>query len=167
MRRLPVLFAILLLSGCSLFSKPEADFSCPTTGMVEDASRVTVMAADAKSIAAEGAITGYNGTCSFKNKDTADMELVLPFAVRKGAGGQDLKEIELPYFVAVLSPDETILQRQAFTTKIEFDDTGHGLGSETHRIQIPGATGETAYKYKVVVGFALTQDQLKYNKGHR
>jgi hypothetical protein len=72
----------------------------------------------------------------------------------------------LPYFVALLSPEENILQRQAFTVAVEFEDNGIGAVTEEHTIKIPLATGEDgAYKYKVVAGFIMSPEQLAYNKG--
>ena len=142
----------------------EVEFSCPKTGFVEPASTVTFLAPDGKNIVMKAALQGFNSDCSFKNKDTAEVALTLPFAARRGVAGMTLQNKELPYFVAVLSPEEKILQRQAFATTIDFDNTGNGSSTEEHVIKIPLTAPEDAYKYKVVIGFALTPDQLQYNK---
>jgi hypothetical protein len=155
------LLAILILSGCSAFSKGDTDFTCPKTGLVEDASTVTVLAENG--ISAEAVIAGFSGDCVVKDKQ-AVVTLALPFVVKKGPAGAALGAQKLSYFIAVLSPEEKVLQRQAFGTRVVFDDTGSGSGTEEHVIKIPLMEPGTAYKYKVVIGFTLSPDQLAYNR---
>src|SRR5690348_13805054 len=110
MRTIAIL-AIILLSGCSLFSKDTEDFSCPKTGFIAPADTITLPAAKA-------VINGFSGSCSFKKKGEVQVELTLPFTVRKNKATDPPASVELPYFIAVLSSDEKILQRQVFSTKI-------------------------------------------------
>lgn len=159
------LLAIILLSGCSLLTKEEADFACPKTGFIEDASTVTFMAP--KGVTAEAVIQGFSGDCSLKDKTTADVTLSLPFVAKRGAAGTSLTTQQFPYFIAVLSPEEKVLQRQTFSAKIDFDNTGIGNSLEEHTIKIPLAAEGTAGRYKVVIGFALTPEQLQHNKEKR
>jgi len=154
MRYIAIL-AVILLSGCSLYSLEAEDFSCPQIGFIADADR-------ASTPAAEVVINGFAGTCSFKKSGEVQVELALPFAARKGA--TPAASVELPYFIAVLSPDETPLQRQAFSVKINFDNTETGSATDEHIVKIPLSSPAEAYKYKVAIGFALTPGQLQQNR---
>jgi hypothetical protein len=163
---LAALLAVTLLSGCA--NKAQPDSICPQTGFIDHTDRVTYLApgGSVKDIVAKAAINSFSGECIFKDKESSDVQisLTLPFAAQKGAAGGDLKQKELPYFISVLSPDEEILQRQAFTTKIDFDNNGNGSSTEEHVIKIPLKSRDEAYKYKVIIGFTLTHDQFKYNE---
>ncbi|MFH1158374.1 MAG: hypothetical protein V1721_05760 [Pseudomonadota bacterium] len=148
--------AVLFLSGCAMFSPSEEVFSCPETGLVSRASSVVSNGAEAR-------IGGFSGECRFE-KNRVEISLTLPFTARKGAADPPLKEEKLSYFIAVLSPEEDILQRRSFSTKIEFDKDGNGGSMEEHVLKIPMANPSEAHRYKVAIGFAQTTDQLKHNK---
>jgi hypothetical protein len=158
------LLAVILLSGCS--SKADMDPICPQSGFISKTDTITYLAPGSKDIAVMGAIKGFTGECSFKDKknNVVEVSLTLPFTAQRGKAGADLKEKEFPYFIGLLSPTEEILQRKAFTTKITFDNTGTGSSTEEHVIKIPLKSRADADKYKVIIGFALTRDQLKYNE---
>lgn len=159
----PVLVLAALLSGCS--SKILLDPICPQTGFIDKANTITYLAPGTTDIVVKGSIKSYSGECKFKDKktNTVDVSLTLPFIAQRGKAGATLKDYELPYFIAVLSPDEQILQRSAFTTKISFNNDGVGSSTEDHVIEIPLPSRTEAGKYKVVIGFALTPEQYKYN----
>lgn len=159
------LLALMLLSGCS--NKVDIEPLCPKTGFIGKTDIITYFVpGSTKDVVATATINGFSGECVFKDKDknVVDIDLTVPFRARKGSAGADLKEKELSYFIGVLSPDEEILQRQAFTTKITFDDNGTGSSTEEHTIKIPLKSRADIGKYKVIIGFALTRDQLKYNE---
>ena len=161
---LGVLLALILLSGCS--TKINMDPICPQTGFIGNTDTITYLAAGSKDAIASGAIKGFSGECKFKDKktNTVDVTLTLPFTAQRGKAGAALKEKEFSYFIGVLSPTEEILQRKVFTTKITFDNNGKGDSSEDHVIKIPLTARADAGKYKVIIGFTLTRDQMKYNE---
>lgn len=156
--RLIALLAALFLSGCAMFSDPEEDLFCPEVGLIAYADVVTLSTASA-------VINGFNGECTFKAGSGVEVELTLPFAAKKNKGAA--KELKLPYFVAVLSPDETVLQREVFSTTVSFGENSMGESREEQTITIPVSSPVEAYKYKVAVGFALTPEQLKHNKENK
>ncbi len=162
---------LLLLAGCSIFHKtPAALPGCPSTGLVHGASFYPVLAGTAAhqapgDLAASARFESFTGDCKFrKGQPGVDVSLTLNFAGAKGPRGEKLETQAFPYFVAVLSPDEQILQRQVFTTKIDFDKTGTGTSSEEQRIHIPLTDNMQAPGYKIAAGFALNLQQDKYNK---
>lgn len=155
MRKIAIL-ALLLVSGCSWFSKGDAHFSCPRTGFINYADKLVEPGIEA-------VFTGYTGTCKPADNAVA-LDLTLPLHVQK-VGEYAPEKVTLPYFVAVLSPDEEVLQRQSFTSEIKIDpETGVGDGSEDHTITVPLPQGAQAYRYKIAFGFELTPEQLNSNK---
>lgn len=148
--------AVFLLSGCAMFSPSEEEFSCPKTGFVANASTVVSHGTEAR-------ISGFSGECKFK-KNIVEISLTLPFTARKNVAKASLKEEKLSYFIAILSPEEDILQRKAFSTKIEFDKDGKGVSTEEHILKIPMTNPLEAYKYKVAIGFAKTINKTNSGK---
>ena len=164
-----LLFA-LMLSGCAHKLPPTG--ICPATGFIDNTDTVTYLAANPvlgageKNVVVRGSINGYRGSCSFdKKKNAVEVDLKVPFVAQKGPAGAHLKKQVFPYFIAVLSPANEILQRQAFTTTVDFDSNENGENTEDHAIKIPLAhNSHGAADYKVIVGFALTHAQYAYNK---
>jgi hypothetical protein len=165
MRYIFLLTALFLLSGCALTEGGEG-LSCPRAGFIADADTITFAdMARPDGFLVKANIDGFKGTCAKHGKDEIQLDLTLPFVAKKypQAAG-DLKEKELPYFIAVLGPNEEILQRQAFSTKVSFDNANTGTSTEEHVVRIPVASHGDGHKYKVVIGFVLTPDQLTHNK---
>lgn len=157
------LLALLTLAGCAYFKKDEGPaFICPQIGLVEQADRMALMTGS--EVAVNGIISNYRGACKpNKSKSSVDFDIEVDFSASKGPAATGLKEQSFPYFIALLAPDETILQRQAFTTTVEFTDTGAGLKTEQHHIGLPLENLSNAKDYKVVIGYALTPEQLEFN----
>jgi hypothetical protein len=157
--RFTALLAVILLSGCAMFSSSGEDLFCPEVGLIPYADTVSLSTASV-------VINGFKGTCSFEKDSSVTIDLTLPFAARKKDKAV-AKDLKLPYFVAVLSPDEAVLQRQAFSTTVFFDENGLGGSTEEQTVTIPLTAPADAYKYKVVMGFILTPEQLKNNKENK
>lgn len=163
--------ALALLAGCSMMRhKANATPACPMTGVLRGASFYPVLASDAlhlaaADLAASAAIRGsLEGTCKYTSDGEVSVKLVLSFAGRRGAKGEKLEEYKFPYFIAVLSPDDQILQRQEFSTTVDFDNAGAGISEEDHKIRIPLADRMKGPAYKITAGFRLTPQQVTYNK---
>ncbi len=180
-RFLLALCLIPVLSGCgmsdklsdSLFGAKEdtaaAMPSCPETGLMREADQIPVFYGEsAKPTADDLASTGFlgnlTGGCDFDKAGEASMEITISFAAKKGPKGVALRKQSLPYFIAVLGPDETVLQRKVFSTKVDFDNTDTASTTEEHDIRVPVTSKEAAGGYKVVVGFQLTPEQLGFNR---
>lgn len=161
------LLALLGVTGCS--NKIQADPICPQTGFIGNTDTISYVTPDTHELIATGSISGFSGECKFKGKKSKELliTLKLPFSLRVGKAGATLKNKELPYFIAVLGPDETILQRTAFTTTVSFADDGIAHSEEEHVLKIPLPSREDAGRYKVIIGFVLTREQVKYNQDHK
>ena len=142
---------ILMLTGCAMFEHKAPAFSCPKVGIVAGADKTSLPGREAF-------FRGFTGACSVDQKQgTVSVELALNFAAK----GQT--EMTVPYFIAILSPEEEIIQRQDFSTSILAD----GGSTEEHVMTIPLASPEKAYQYKVAIGFSPTPEQMKHHKEHK
>jgi hypothetical protein len=164
-----LIIAVAMLPGCA--HKEEETTVCPATGLVSGAGEYPVIASDvAHPAAADLAVLGVlklTGACNFKEyRETKKvrMDFALQFSARRGEKGQQLAAQQFPYFIAVLSPDNAVLQRQEFYTSVSFDKTGSGAASEDFTIYLPIAVRAQAPAYKVAVGFKLTPRQVDYNR---
>lgn len=155
--RIIFLLSFLLLSGCAVLSKGGEAPNCPQIGFLNHAEAV-----EAETFHAEfGRLTG---TCKATRKGDVRFDLILPFEVTKNSEGAALDTLDLPYFMAVLSPEGEVLQRTSFSTKVDFKGATAVTGAEEHRIYLPIRTGASAGDYRVLIGFALTPEQLKHNQ---
>jgi hypothetical protein len=177
-RLLLALPALILLTGCgmserlssSLFGTPtEKDVErmpeCPQTGVLADATYIPIFTGNGiADVAALGKLGDITGGCDFDKAGIAALDIKVTFLARKTKPELDIKKQVFPYFIAILSPDQQILQRQNFSTKVDFDNTGYGVMIEEHELKIPVPSREAASGYKVVVGYELSPDQLAYNR---
>lgn len=167
MKKAFLVLGFLLLAGCSPQAKDAPPLICPDTGLVVDADTIVAFPyeiekpADAD-ITAEAQIRDYRGGCKIARKGGVTFDLEVDFAARRGANGAVLTEAEFPYFIAMLAPDESVLLREAFTSKITFAAEGIGGQTEKHTIHVPAAPA-FAGAYKIVIGFELTREQLALN----
>ncbi|MEZ0259880.1 MAG: hypothetical protein ACAH80_02660 [Alphaproteobacteria bacterium] len=179
MRNLLICLTVVLLAGCSsaasmvgLGKKEEGPaYSCPAAGVVYGADIIPIFAPgsppkpEPANLAATGLWGRYEGGCAYNNKtNEVAFTLNISFTAQKGPMGQKLEKQNLPYFVAVLSPEEKMLQREEFSTTVDFDNASAGTSTEKHTIRIPVRSKADAGKYKLAFGFILTNRQLNYNK---
>lgn len=176
-----------------MFGHKDDSVACPDTGIIKEASRLPVTGAatgkEKASLKVDARIVDFSGGCREKTPGQVDMDLNVVFAGRTTAAGKDITTQDLPYFIAVLSPDNDILQRTGFSTSLAFDNAAapapepksaadaepgpkageapqgpQGVTTEQHTIRLPLAEGTNPADYKVVIGFALTPEQLQYDR---
>jgi hypothetical protein len=162
--------ALLALAGCSMLkNKADAVPDCPMVGVLRGASFYPVIASDAPHLAAADLAAAASlggaveGNCKYTGNEVS-VKLSLSISGQRGAKGEKLKEYKFPYFVAVLSPDDQILQRQEFSTTVDFDNAGTGVSIEDHKIRIPLQDRMKGPAYKITAGFQLTPQQVTYNR---
>jgi len=175
------LVSCLMLSSCETYhrmfptdediAKAEAAPACPDVGLLPEATAIPLYPAEktkpvAADLVATGLIGNYRGDCDFKTPGQVSFDIEVDFVGKIGpagtAMGKKLTTVNFPYFIAVLSKDDQILQRQAFSTTVDFDNPAKALSKEEHTIRIPVPSKEAAAGYKIVIGFRLTPDQLQF-----
>lgn len=163
-----ILAALLALSltGCAAAQKSGNYITCPSVGLLPRADAITVRkdpagGFEASNVAARASFGAYRGACRKSPKGGIEYTLQFDIMVSRAPGNTAYKQ-ELPYFIGVVSPDDDIVQRDGFITRIEYDSKGVGKTSDTHTVKI--AADETAAaQYKIVAGFILTPDEFEYN----
>lgn len=167
MKKALFLFVIVAgLAGCTSAGDQETA-SCPRMGLLRDADKILYFKDDtAQAVVATGGLVNFSGGCTVTKNGKIVYTLNLDFAAER-AVGETGKKLELPYFIAVLSPDEAVLQRQRFSTTISFDENGHGLSTEEHELKIPGSDLSAASRYEITAGFELTPAQLEANRSKK
>ena len=113
--------------------------------------------------AATARLRNFEYGCQPDGKGGTDYTLHLDIMASKPLENVNLKTLELPYFIGIVTPDENVLQRSAFTTKMTFDDTGVATTKDKHQLHIPADLAAAA-KYKIAIGFILTPQQMEDNR---
>lgn len=158
---------VLLLGGCALFSG-QTPPPCPTGGPLVDAASVTHFSSGhvAGNIIVQGEMGAYGLACKVRDGQV-EVRFDLTVLGERGPKGPDLKYFDFPYFIAILNPQEEILQRQAFSSRVTFDNTGAaGMtpSVERHSLTFALPEGDSAGRYKIITGFDLSPDALEYNR---
>lgn len=95
-------------------------------------------------------------------KKGADVEFSVDFIAEKGPrlGGNSFS---VPYFVSILDPSDKILGKEVITAKFEFSGSRKTDDrQETLHVFIPTPDKDSRPEdYRVLIGFQLTEDQLK------
>ena len=158
---------LLATAGCAGGDAKNA-IPCPETGLMLDATHLTAFNPPSSTAAANAVVIGridnYRGACRMRD-NTLEFVLDIEIGGRKGpAAPKDLERAKFPYFLAILGPDEEVLQRQSFESLIMFSKDGYGFATEKHNMRLPIEDKKTVRQHKVVIGFELTHEQLAYNR---
>ncbi|MDP2206215.1 MAG: hypothetical protein Q8K65_07905 [Alphaproteobacteria bacterium] len=158
----------LLLAGCGSMGQKVDNLPCPDTGLILSAASLTSFSGASTAegeMVIEATLANYRGACRWR-QEVLEFMLEVDVAARRGAAGQTLKRGEFPYFIAILDPEENVLQRQGFSTTVSFDNNGSGISTEKHVLRVPLEDRKNVRLHKVVIGFELSSEQLAYNRRH-
>lgn len=168
------LLTVMLLAACStltaggaLDDTPNAG-PCPTVGALYDAGRIVKFAGDSEQysdIAYTGEIIGVRLLCRYVEAQPLLAEVEIGFAFGQGPQGlADSHDYE--YFVAVTRRNRTVLAREEFTVSADFRQGPVDSAAEViSSIRIPRLDQTiSGGNFEVLIGFELTDEQLKFNK---
>ena len=155
------------LSGCSWFHGTYSDAKCPVVGIPDDLARVSHFqgqGTDFANLAVSARLTDAKGDCVFdKTGITVTMNVSLIAQAGPAMTGQTA---DFAYFAAILDPNGKIIAKKVFPAPITFTDGQKRRGSvETIEQRIPLADFHQAAKYRLEVGFQLSEEELSYNRG--
>ncbi len=113
-------------------------------------------------------LTQAESNCNYSGKSaTVDLKLAFEGSLgpRARVKDNDRPFFSYPFFVAVTAPNGTILAKEVFSASMTYD-TGqdHQTYYESMRQIIPITDPARGNRYKVLVGFQLSQDQLNQNR---
>jgi hypothetical protein len=164
-RSFPVLCAaVALLAACaSDDKKAEPQRLCPQTAIVRELQNIKDYggeAPDDSAIVATALMRGVQGRCEYK-EEGAGVSFDLKMAAERGErlGGD---RVSFPFFVAVLTPDQKILSKELMTTDFTFSGKDRLVEkTEGLHVFIPMDKDADGTNYQVLMGFQLTEEQLK------
>tara|TARA_R110002167_G_scaffold39648_1_gene122266 strand:- start:283 stop:798 length:516 start_codon:yes stop_codon:yes gene_type:complete len=169
MVRLFLIGGVLLLAGCSLFQKDDPR-ACPRVSILNDAARVAVYrdgpGRDLIDVMHEGQIGDIGWSCKY-DKTQVNVLAKISFLAQRGPAS-DRPEASFKYFVAITADGQEILAKKVFTTVVAFPSglSQAGVFEEIEQI-IPLPDLESGPNYEIIVGFQLSEEQLKHIRKRR
>lgn len=178
MRKIALLMAAAALAGCGTtgsiadqFDSRQNSGACPPAGSIYNASRIVELDGGGLSfgnIEYTGEIVDVKLFCRYAGTDPVQIELELDFAFGKGPQAT-ANTHDYTYWVAVTRRSGKVLAKERFTVRADFQgDDVTGARELLTNIVIPRVDDSvSAANFEVLVGFELTEDQVKFNKEGR
>lgn len=154
MRNILSLAALFFLSSCVTIGQVDSAYDCPKVGLIPQAETVSLPDATAR-------IGIFSYQCSFRQPHPVRTDILLPMILEKKNPAAVIKKISLPYFIAVLGPNDEVLQKDKFLAEFEFDETPQATSVQEHSIYFRVHDVAAAKNNKIVMGFLLDRDQAK------
>lgn len=166
-----VLLLSVVLAACSGSRKAPNLPPCPRVGILGDAYKGTQYrdgpGRDLTDVAFDVELLDYNGSCKYENnQSTVVVSFVLQVAAARGPAASQ-PEALVPYFVAVVDKQQTVLSRQRFVARVPFKEGQRRIvvGEELEQ-SIP-LGGRRSTEVEILVGLELPADQLGRNRIQR
>ena len=157
-------FAVgVALVGCQGLVEQKARL-CPSVVILADTNVVTVLVpgTDLPVVALEASLSRVNSACQ-ASSERVEVEIAFQIdALRSEA--VDTTAIELPFFVAVTDGRERLLGKDIFFSHLNFNEAGEAAKVEKLVESIPLADGESPLDFRIILGFQVTPEELKYNQ---
>ena len=174
--RLP-LISLLALGSCSSLDEMRlANESnpgpCPNVFVLQDAARFVEFNGDEQlsSVAWSGEVTDVRSSCRYAEDTPIRARLEIDFAVGKGPAAEGAS-FPLTYFVAVTRRDRDLIAKEEFTVPVTVNREGVAsvrLTEQVNDILIPRLGEQTSgTNFEIAVGFALSREQVVYNRSGR
>ncbi len=138
---------------------------CPQVAIIHDLDLLRDYGgddADESRLVAAGRMLAVDGTCEYRDNGV-DVTFDLTMAAMRGPslGGS---RVSLPYFVAVVAPDKTVLSKDSLNAAFAFasDKSVADRAEPIHVfIPLPKSQQQTGPLYQVLTGFQLTKEQVE------
>ena len=162
--------ALLALAGCGGGGSARLPIACPTPGILADGADLTRyqpgQVQDLTSLTFDARLAGLEGGCRpGRNNESVLLSLTPSFTIERGAASTG-RVLELPWFAAVVGPNEEVLSRQEFVERIAFgrnETRSSGKGAAVS-LTLPAREGVRVSDYRILVSFALTAEELALNR---
>lgn len=147
------------LGACSRREiRPEDLPYCPTPSLVNGLERAEGKAPDGQTLWT-AQLTHLGGNCSPREFDyLVDINLTVDL---RSSPERPPGPVQLTYFVAVTSPDGTVIDKQTFPVILEPGNTGRATRLETLRQRLPLEQDNAPAHWTVLIGFEPTADQIR------
>ncbi len=174
MKKFPLLIVLFALASCAGDSKPESEappkpevktkhLICPQVAIVKEAEEIIDYGqeeADPSKLVAKAKMTKIEGDCAYRKGEASDSGIDIEFRLQSIAmRGPRLEgsKAGFPFFVAVLDPGDTVINRQMLSANYRF--SGEGKLAELNEamhvfIPLPEESLIGGPDYRVLIGFA-------------
>ncbi len=155
------LMGVVAVTACSSDSK-KPQHLCPQTAIIRDLELARDYGNDTiddKTLVATAMMKNVKGRCDYTDEGV-EVEFDLLILGGKGPrlGGD---RASFPFFISVLDPEKTIMSKEMMTAEIAFGGAGVVEKTEQLRVFIPLEKDADGSLYQVLMGFQLTEDQLR------
>lgn len=141
---------------------------CPNIFALGDAARFVEFTGDpaTETVAWTGEIVDVRTSCRYVADRPIEARVEVDFAIGRGPAASD-DSFDMPFFVAVTRKNRAVIAKEEFAVPVT---VRRGLGTVTftekvNEITIPRADPDTSgSNFEIAVGFALTREQLLYNR---
>jgi hypothetical protein len=169
------LAGLFMLTACSgdintdLFSGDAPVVSCPRVAVLPNADRMTIFregpGRDLTDVTFEGVIKPVKGECEYDGDyQSVEVDLILRIGAIKGPAA-DSQQQNFKFFVAIADKTKKILNKKIFDSSVSIaEGQRRGIAEEELSQVIPIPSGRFGPEYTIIVGFQLSESQLKYNQ---
>ena len=163
--------AAILPAACGGNQSSSLPVACPRPGILADGADLTRwrpgQVRDLTTLVFDARLTGLNGSCDRGRRDRSiEVTMTPSFAVERGPAGGDARVTELPWFIAVLGPNDAVLDRQTYVAQVVFNrgETRATGQTDPVRLSLPVSEERRATDYRILVSFELSADDLAVNR---
>jgi hypothetical protein len=163
---LAVAAAAVSLAGCSSSGSTREGLTCPPVIQAPNADTIAIFGPGghaAKDVLVGARIAKVDTTCA-REKDGVVINTELSFYAQRAFA--ETKSVTLPYFVALVDPQQRVLDEESFQVRLDFPAAEYYRESPTEKIAVhlPVTDRSEASAFTIVVGFQLTPDQIAFNR---
>jgi hypothetical protein len=145
---------------------PDEPTGCPRVVVLRDAAQAVEFrpgGSDLTDMVARATFGDFEGGCEYYDEGVT-VNLTLTLFSELGPAARS-REAEFQYFVAILDPQQTVLEKEVFATTFTFPEGRNVVAVPEDVIpRIPLDRLATGPAYNVVLGFQLSEEQLDYNR---
>ena len=162
---LSLVFVLLLLAGCNKNPFEVVISRCPAVAVIGDIATYSEFKPGAttrrqEDLAFTAAISDITVSCEQNNAVAATVDFSI-LARRYDETGQS--SLQLPYFVAILKDNNTLISKKNFETSVAFGPEGLGRVDDRFLVDIPTIEQARTYSYEILIGFDLEPGDVYYN----
>jgi hypothetical protein len=165
------LLGVLALSGCGWFSSSSsrATEACPSAVVLRPLSNTAVFGPAPERRPDNVAFYGLLSEADLKCEYSGDAVRIALDAIVVGERGPAAKgdSVDLPYFVAVTGPDQTVLARNPFAVRVAFEGTQKRAGVTDHIEETVPLGGRKGADLNVLLGFQQSPEVVDFYKHFR
>jgi hypothetical protein len=151
--------------------EPAQDASCPSIAVLADADRSTVFdgkGRDVTNIVYQTSLKPGAVTCKHRKNHQINIDVSAVIGATLGLAAET-HEIEVPYFIAIIDPEELVVTKINGSARIvvEKGSRSAALPIESQTIKLALEEDTHGNDLEVLIGLQLDKDQLDYNRaGH-